>query len=151
MIDRDTIYFYLMIRRPPISTRTDTLFPYTTLFRSDGQDLRGVPLRDRKQALERLLDEAQGILRYSGHFAHDGDMVLRHACRLSLEGVVSKVASAPYRSGRSKDWLKSKCAERQEFVVAGYVPSTVSRKAVGSLVMGYYEEDRKSTRLNSSH
>src|SRR3546814_6008766 len=67
-------------------------------------------------------------------------MVLFLSCPPSLEGVWSKVASAPYRSGRSKDWLKSKCAERQEFVVAGYVPSTVSRKAVGSLVMGYYED-----------
>ena len=46
-------------------------------------------------------------------------MVLRHACRLSLEGIVSKDRDAPYRSGRGKDWIKSKCSERQEFVVGG--------------------------------
>src|SRR3546814_5202227 len=118
-----------MIRRPPRSTRTDTLFPYTTLFRS----------------------------------------------------IISKQANGKYRNGRTKEWVKSKCSERQEFVVAGYVPSTVSSKAIGSLVLGYHDakgnlihvgrvgtgytvrvaedlyrrlekiRDRKSTRLNSSH
>lgn len=110
------------------------------LLHLDGHDLRGVKLLERKQALERLLADGPGILRYSGHFEHDGDLVLRHACRLSLEGVVSKVANAPYRSGRGKDWLKSKCSERQEFVVGGYVPSSTSRKAIGSLVLGYYDD-----------
>ncbi len=52
--------------------------------------------------------------------------------------MVSKLRDAPYRSGRGKDWIKSKCSERQEFVIAGYVPSTVSAKAIGSLVLGYY-------------
>ena len=66
-------------------------------------------------------------------------MVLRHACRLSLEGVVSKVKDAPYRSGRGKGWIKSKCSSRQEFVIGGYVPSTVSKRAIGSLVLGVYD------------
>ncbi len=97
-------------------------------------------LRARKRALEQLLAGAPAVLRYSAHFERDGDLVLQHACRLSLEGVISKVANAPYRSGRGKDWVKSKCSERQEFVVAGYMPSTVSRKAIGSLVLGYHED-----------
>ena len=45
----------------------------------------------------------------------------------------------PYRSGRGKEWIKSKCSNRQEFVVAGYVPSSVSSKAIGSLVLGYFD------------
>jgi bifunctional non-homologous end joining protein LigD len=53
--------------------------------------------------------------------------------------VISKVRNAPYRSGRNKDWTKSKCANRQEFVVAGYVPSNVFNTAIGSLVLGYYD------------
>ena len=68
--------------------------------------------------------------------------MLRHACRLSLEGVISKLRDAPYRSGRGKDWIKSKCSERQEFVVAGYVPSSVSNSAIGSLILGYFEKGK---------
>ncbi|MCX5493327.1 DNA ligase D [Kaistia dalseonensis] len=107
----------------------------------DGQDLRALPLIRRKAALEGIIPSDNGLVRYSGHFDEDGALVLRHACRLSLEGVVSKLRDAPYRSGRSKSWVKSKCSARQEFVVAGYVPSTTSRHAIGSLVLGAYEGD----------
>ena len=106
----------------------------------DGHDLRPVPLIERKAALHTLIDGASAVLRYSDHFEEDGELVLRHACRLSLEGVVSKLRDAPYRSGRGKDWIKSKCSERQEFVVAGYVPSSVSNSAIGSLIVGYFEK-----------
>ena len=58
---------------------------------------------------------------------------------MGLEGIISKRADRPYRSGRGEDWVKSKCTQRQELVIAGYLPSTASRKAVGSLVMGVYE------------
>lgn len=108
----------------------------------DGYDLRDVGLRARKRVLERLLAGVPDLLRFSAHFDQDGELIRSHACRLSLEGIVSKLRDGPYRSGRSKDWEKSKCAERQEFVIAGFVPSTVSRKAIGSLVLGYYEKDR---------
>lgn len=108
----------------------------------DGKDLRSAALVDRKAALEKLLSGAPPVLRYSEHFEEDGDMVLRHACRLSLEGVISKRASGKYVSGRSKDWIKSKCAERQEFVIAGFVPSTTSKDTIGSLVLGVFEGDK---------
>jgi ATP-dependent DNA ligase len=85
---------------------------------------------------------APSIVRYSEHFDEDGNRLFQHVCRLGLEGVISKVRNAPYRSGRSKDWIKAKCANRQEFVVAGYVPSTVSNTAIGSLVLGYYEDGK---------
>lgn len=78
-------------------------------------------------------------MRYSEHFEENGDLVLRHACRLGLEGVVSKLRDAPYRSGRGKASTKSKCSNRQEFVVAGYVPSNVYSKAIGSLALGYFD------------
>ncbi|WP_158929712.1 DNA ligase D [Acidisphaera sp. S103] len=108
----------------------------------DGFDLTALPLIARKKRLEKLLGDAAGILRYSGHFDESGALVLRHACRLSLEGVVSKARDAPYRAGRGKAWVKSKCSDRQEFVVAGYVPSTTARNAVGSLVLGVYDGDK---------
>jgi bifunctional non-homologous end joining protein LigD len=112
----------------------------------DGFDLTGLPLVARKEALARVVPEPEGegvgVVRLSGHFDADGARLLRHACRLSLEGVVSKRRNAPYLSGRGKDWLKSKCAQRQEFVIGGYVPSSTGDKAIGSLVMGHYDGDR---------
>nr|WP_314086413.1 DNA ligase D [uncultured Shinella sp.] len=109
------------------------------LLHLDGYDLTRLPLEERKALLEKLVPGTDGILRYSGHFDENGALVLRHACRLSLEGVVSKLRDAPYREGRSRSWIKSKCSARQEFVIGGYVPSTVSRQSIGSLVLGVYK------------
>lgn len=89
------------------------------LLHLDGYDLTRLPLEARKALLEKLVPGTDGILRYSGHFDENGALVLRHACRLSLEGVVSKLRDAPYRGGRSKNWIKSKCSARQEFVIGG--------------------------------
>jgi bifunctional non-homologous end joining protein LigD len=105
----------------------------------DGFDLRGLSLLERKTILEKVVGSEPDLIRYSSHFEENGGLVLRHACRLSLEGVISKLRDAPYRSGRSKAWVKSKCSARQEFVIAGYVPSSTSRKAIGSLVLGVYD------------
>jgi len=107
----------------------------------DGHDLTRVPLIQRKQRLEQLVNAADGAIRYSGHFDESGALVLRHACRLSLEGVVSKQRDAPWRGGRGRTWIKSKCSARQEFVIGGYTPSSVSRRAIGSLVLGVYDGD----------
>ncbi|WP_333683769.1 DNA ligase D [Pontibaca methylaminivorans] len=117
------------------------LFYLFDLLYLDGRDLRKEPLLRRKALLEDLLRDDAPALRYSAHFAESGALVLRHACRLSLEGIVSKLADAPYRSGRGRAWVKSKCSARQEFVIGGYAPSTVSDHAIGSLVLGVYESD----------
>jgi bifunctional non-homologous end joining protein LigD len=113
------------------------------LLHLDGTDLTGASLLDRKAVLAQLLaGHDGGPLRYSEHFTERGEIVLRHACRLSLEGIVSKLKSAPYRSGRTKSWLKSKCVDSDEFVIIGYVPSTTQRRVVGSLVLGYYDNGK---------
>lgn len=123
--------------------RADRMVLYAfDLLYLDGYDFRAVPLIERKKALQALITSAPTVLRYSEHFEEDGELVLRHACRLSLEGVVSKLRDGTYHSGRGKDWIKSKCSERQEFVVAGYVPSTTSRDAIGSLILGYFDEGK---------
>lgn len=105
----------------------------------DEYDLRSVPLVTRKELLEEIIAEAGRPLRYTGHFEESGAMVFRHACRLSLEGIISKVRDSPYKNGRGKAWIKSKCSARQEFVIGGYTPSSTSRQAIGSLVLGVYE------------
>ena len=121
--------------------RTDRFVFYAfDLLYLDGYDLCDVPLLDRKSLLEALTVQAAANIRYSAHFLESGETILRHACRIGLEGIVSKVRDAPYRSGRGKSWIKAKCSARQEFVIAGYVPSTVSRRAMGSLVLGLYDK-----------
>ncbi|TLX08874.1 DNA ligase D [Rhizobium sp. MHM7A] len=109
------------------------------LLHLDGYNLVNAALLDRKQLLESLLPGDHDKLRYSGHFNESGGLVLDHACRLSLEGVISKLRDSKYTSGRKGDWIKSKCSHRQEFVIGGYVPSTSMKNAIGSLAMGYYQ------------
>jgi bifunctional non-homologous end joining protein LigD len=106
----------------------------------EGFDLTKVTLLDRKHLLERLLTglPAGAPIHFSEHLDVDGPTMLAHACRFGLEGIVSKRADLPYRSGRGDHWLKSKCVERQEFVILGYVPSTVTNRSAGSLALGYY-------------
>ena len=74
----------------------------------DGNDLRGEPFEVRKATLASLLRGCQPGLRLNEHLAHPGDLVFRHACKMGLEGIVSKRLGSRYRSGRTKDWLKFK-------------------------------------------
>ncbi|HEY8247045.1 MAG TPA: hypothetical protein VIG38_07160 [Hyphomicrobium sp.] len=78
----------------------------------DGFDLRGAPLIDRKRVLEALLDNSPGmqLIKYVDHIVGNGELVLGHVCKLGLEGIVSKRADAPYRSGKRPEWIKTKCA-----------------------------------------
>ncbi|MCV9938118.1 DNA ligase D [Boseaceae bacterium BT-24-1] len=121
----------------------DLVFFAFDLLHLDGENLQAEPLLARKERLEELLRAAgpDSPLRYSEHFIEPGQIMLRHACRMGLEGVISKRAEAPYRSGLGRDWIKSKCTQRQEFVIAGYVPSKASRNQLGSLLLGYHEDD----------
>jgi bifunctional non-homologous end joining protein LigD len=74
----------------------------------DGEDLRALPLGDRKKRLARLLGKRRIGIVLNEHSDEDGAMIFRQACKLGLEGIVSKRLSAPYRSGRSRDWIKVK-------------------------------------------
>ena len=122
----------------------DMAFYAFDLLYLDGFDLRDTPLGDRKATLARLLAKADDPtrLRYSDHIAGDGDAVFRHASRLGLEGIISKMEASPYRSGRVKTWLKVKSSATDSFVIAGYVPSTVDKAAVSALVLGEYAGDK---------
>jgi bifunctional non-homologous end joining protein LigD len=115
------------------------------LLHLDGADLTPAPLQERKAALARLLacsKRHSGPIRLSEHLDEEGSLVLRQACRMKLEGIVSKRKDAPYVSGRSASWIKAKCSNRQEFVVIGYAPSSVLRNAIGALIVGYYERGK---------
>ena len=80
------------------------------LIERDGEDLRDLPLIERKRRLARLIGKTKNrrAIQYGEHLKGNGASVLDHVCRLGLEGIVSKRVDAPYRSGLSKTWLKSK-------------------------------------------
>ncbi len=116
-------------------------YVFDLLYR-DGRDLTGLPLVERKAALKELL-EAQpkyGRIRYSEHLEEDGATIFAHACQLHLEGIVSKRRDAPYRSGRTDNFVKVKCHDEQEFVVAGFTPSTAMAKAIGALTVAVHAD-----------
>ncbi|WP_375461295.1 DNA ligase D [uncultured Enterovirga sp.] len=119
--------------------RNAILYAFDLLY-LDGYDLRELPLDDRKARLAALVPPSQeGFLRLGEHIEADGEAMVRSACQLGLEGVISKRRDRAYRSGRGEDWVKIKCTERQEFAVLGHVSSNASPRAVGSLVLGYRE------------
>jgi bifunctional non-homologous end joining protein LigD len=107
----------------------------------DGFDLTGAALADRKDVLQKLVGRlpAGTPIQFSEHFTSDGSVLLNHACKMELEGIVSKKARAPYHSGRIGDWLKTKCSANQEFVIAGYEPSATQSRSIRALILGYYD------------
>jgi bifunctional non-homologous end joining protein LigD len=111
------------------------------LLHLDGRDLTHEPLVARKAALQRLLEATgkSGRIRYAEHFVEDGAVILKHACGLNLEGIVSKRKDAPYRSGRSENFIKAKCHNAQEFVVAGYSLASADPHAVGALTVAVHD------------
>jgi len=112
------------------------------LLHLDGRDLSGLPLEERKAILRRLAGKspADAVIRYSLHFEGDGAAVLREACRMGLEGIVSKRRDLPYESGRSRNWLKTKCVKRQEFVIGGFTDPEGSRVGIGALLIGVNQD-----------
>jgi bifunctional non-homologous end joining protein LigD len=104
--DENGLAVFEQLRRKPSG---EHVFLYAfDLLELDGQDLRREPLETRKATLASLLRGSLPGLRPNEHLAHDGESVFQHACKMGLEGIVSKRLGSPYRSGRSKDWLKFK-------------------------------------------
>jgi bifunctional non-homologous end joining protein LigD len=123
-------------------THDIVLFVFDLLW-LNGDDLRGRPLRERRQALHSLIEGVDtSVIRFSDDFAEDPESLLEAACKMRLEGIIGKRADSPYRSGRTTDWIKLKCNLRQEFVVGGVARAKGARTGVRSLLLGVYEENR---------
>ncbi len=112
------------------------------LLHVDGRDTASLPLIERKALLKPLIADVPG-LQFNDHETGDGELIRRHACGLGFEGVVSKTIDAPYASGNRGLWRKSKCLNRQEFVVVGWTDPEGSRPHLGALLLGYYSDDGK--------
>jgi bifunctional non-homologous end joining protein LigD len=110
----------------------------------DGYDLQGVALSDRKRLLRTVIPKTAGEVRFSVEVPGSGAEFFKQACALGLEGAVSKRADSTYRGGtRTRDWVKVKCAQRQEMVVGGFTDPQGSRSGFGALLLGVYEPDGK--------
>jgi len=115
-------------------------FAFDLLF-AEGLDYRRLPLGERKERLKALLEARKtkaSQIRYVEHFVSGGDAVLQSACKLELEGIVSKKLDAPYRSGRTESWTKAKCRAGHEVVIGGW--KTTAGK-FRSLMAGVYRGD----------
>jgi DNA ligase D-like protein (predicted ligase) len=109
------------------------------LLHLDGHSTRGLPLTDRLGLLRDVFDW-HDPLRLTEHVLTDGEAYFEYACQQGWEGVIAKRADAPYRSGRTQDWLKFKCEQGQEFVVGGWTDPQGSRQEFGSLLLGYFDD-----------
>jgi bifunctional non-homologous end joining protein LigD len=109
----------------------------------DGRDLRRLPVVTRKQTLANLISDRTGSIAYSSHLEGDGAAMLERACDMRLEGVVSKLKSSPYISGRTENWIKTKCAKRDAFPIVAFVEKLGAKpRRIASLYLGRWEGKR---------
>ncbi len=114
------------------------------LLHLNGHNLRQQQLTARKELLAHLIESLPGqqSIRYSQHVATEGKPVLDAACKLEAEGIVSKLSTSTYTSGRSKSWYKIKCHRRQELVIGGFTKPSNGSEGIGALLLGYYEDKK---------
>lgn len=107
-----------------------------------GEDLRALPLEERRTRLAAALEHIDGdTVRLSSVLQAAPEQVLSAACEMGLEGVIGKRRDSAYTERRSRNWIKLKCAQRQEFVIGGYTDPQGSRAGIGSLLLGVYGAD----------
>jgi bifunctional non-homologous end joining protein LigD len=125
-----------LIRSVPV-----TYFVFDVLH-ADGQDVRSLPLRERKPILRGLLSYSRAV-RFTVHRTRNAEAYWQHAQSSGWEGLVVKRADSRYVGGRSRDWLKFKAENSQEFVIGGFTDPQGSRAGFGALLIGYYDENGK--------
>lgn len=120
----------------------DIRFYAFDLLELNGRDIRSKPLIERKEELKALLDAMgpTGTVQYSEHVHGNGAKVFAAMCKSGQEGIIAKLADAPYQNRRTRSWLKIKCTKRQEFVIGGYSPSSKKGRAFASLLVGTFED-----------
>ena len=114
------------------------------LLHLNGHNLRNIPLTERRTILESLLSDAakDAPVQLSVTLQGDGNQIFKKACELGAEGIVSKLGTATYESGRSSAWLKRKCSLEEELVIGGFTLPSNGTAGVGALLLGYYENDK---------
>ena len=127
----------------PGAGRASLVYFVFDLLRLEGERLDLLPLDERKARLRKLVGRRKsGRIRYAEHVVGRGEAFFEQACRVGVEGIISKRRDLPYREGRHGGWVKTKCTLRQEFVIGGFTDPEGMRAGLGALVIGYYEGDR---------
>ena len=147
ILDKEGRSSFQKLQQAMKSSSSPFIFEIFDLVYLDGFNITRTPLRERKALLQELLtsDKLQGTrrqLRYSDHVEGNGPQFFKQACEHGIEGVVSKLADSAYESTRNRNWLKTKCIKRQEFVIAGYTPSKKGFPGFGSLILGVYDKGK---------
>jgi len=114
------------------------------LLHLDGHNLRDLPLTRRQEILASLLKDIgeDAAIRLSEPFHVSGVEMFAKACQLHAEGIVSKLASSKYSSGRGGSWQKIKCGREQEFVIGGFTPPSKGGHGIGAILLGYYDHGK---------
>jgi bifunctional non-homologous end joining protein LigD len=113
------------------------------LLQLDRKSLIALPLKARKDVLEKLCADAGDPIRYSGPIGSDAKRLFEEVKRRGLEGIIGKQRNSVYEPGRrSGAWIKLKCVQQQEFVIGGYTPPQGARKHFGAILVGYYEKGK---------
>ncbi len=112
----------------------------------EGHDLRSAPLLARKEILKNLIlkkishrSTKSLVIRFSSHMIDHGQKIYQASCKRQIEGVISKRVDSTYESGRSKQWVKTKCRHEEEFVIGGFTDPGGSRQGFGALLLGYFK------------
>jgi bifunctional non-homologous end joining protein LigD len=133
----------MQVERPPAELmRTIPVWLYVfDLLYLHRYDTRQVPLRDRKEMLRHTFDFGDP-LRFTEHCEREGEAYYQAACQRGWEGVVAKNGDSEYVFRRTRDWLKFKCRQQQEFVIGGYTEARGNRVGFGALLVGYYRDGK---------
>lgn len=109
----------------------------------DGFDLREAALEHRKRLLREVTAQAPATITYVEHLEGEGEAIYRHACRIGVEGIVSKHRQSPYRSGRQESWVKLKCIKSDTFPIVALVEKLGAKpRRIASLYVGRRDGDR---------
>ncbi len=124
--------------------KVELLYYVFDLLHLNGHDLRTAAIEDRKSLLQQILPTGTASLwKYSDHVVGKGPLFFQQAARHHLEGIISKRRGRPYTAGRGLDWLKVKCTLQEEFVIGGFTAPGGSRPHLGSLLLGYYDSEKR--------
>lgn len=145
MLDEQGVSHFQALQEALSTRKTDRAEYFVfDLLHLDGESLLGQPLDTRKQRLAELLQHAsvgKTRVRLSEHIVGGGAEFFEEACKLGLEGIISKRLDAPYRSGRGRDWLKIKGLQQEPFVIGGYTRPTGRRSGLGALLLGHFDSE----------
>jgi DNA ligase D-like protein (predicted ligase) len=136
-----TTSFSLIQNASDTGNRGALVFFLFDLLHLDGEAIAPMLLTERKERLRALLSGQGSPLHFSDHQIGRGRAFYDHACALKVEGIVSKRLDAPYAPGNRGLWLKVKCLNREEFVVAGWTDPEGARPWLGALLLAYYDPD----------